>query len=572
LAILRRILLLALCLALAPAAGSDSAETQIEKTIGKEVSFALRSSQGVDDDPLLAAWVSRVGATVSKVSPRQDVPYTFTILGSDVANALAAPGGSIFVTRGLLDAIESDDELAAILAHETGHVTKHHAMQQIEANALFVALLLTLSNDRTTTLAKAAIFYNVLRTLEKSREMEAQADEYGLKFAFLAGYDSGGLVHFFDGFDLRQRSQLEQYFETHPEPVKRIAAARKSPYVQLADPAMREAMAQGFAERGLPGAARVARSGGDPLLLPPPAPLPALSEHFTAERQAVDEQAESVRKGLNATDRAQKFGNILQTILLVNGQADLRWLYVSAHAYAVQTRVDDLFARTLRVARTAPATYDALVAYTDRPLSEPDAVEASLGRAEVQRALVKVRGADTPIRRAATAVATVLVDLNNRFYRPRGDATWLRYGALEGLLQYAETELGRADKMSGQAWRILSVARVRRYQLRLNALILESDAARRARWYELASRRFGVTFPTDGPTGNATVRASLALEVGAAATDLDAQRGNTPWADMILDKKGIPENVATAMRLLTLDMERETAAEDQQQGQGKSGG
>jgi Zn-dependent protease with chaperone function len=570
LATIRSILLLALCLALAVAAGADSAETQVEKVIGKEVSFALRASQGVDEDPLLAAWVSRVGATVSETSPRKDVPYTFTILGSDVANALAAPGGSIFVTRGLLDTIESDDELAAILAHETAHVAKRHAMQQIEDNALFIALLFTFSNDRTKTLAKAAIFLNILRTLHKSREMEAQADEIGLKFAYLAGYDSGGLVRFFGGFDLRGRSQLEQYFATHPEPAERLADAQKSPYVRLDDPAMRDAAAHGFEVRGLAHAARVLRDGGDPLRLPPPTP-PTLTGSLAGQRKEVADAAENVRKGLGPSYRTQQFGSILQTILLVNGQADLRWLYVAAHAYAVQARVDDLLSRTLRVARTAPATYDALVGYADRPADEPAVVESSLGRSEVQRALARVKGADTPIRRAATAVATVLVDLNNRFYRPRGDATWLRYGALEGLLQYAESELGRADKRSGQAWRILSVARVRQYQLRLNDLVPEADASRRAQWYALASRRFGIAFPTDGPTGDATVRAALALEAGVAPTALAVQRGNTPWADLILDKGGVPENVATAIRLLTLDLERETADEDkQQQGQGKT--
>jgi Zn-dependent protease with chaperone function len=570
LAILRRILLLALCFTLTIVVRADSIETKIEKTIGKEVSFALRASQGVDEDPLLAAWVSRVGATVSQASPRQDVPYTFTILGSDVANALAAPGGSIFVTRGLLDTIESDDELAAILAHETGHVAKHHAMQQIKENALFVALLLAVGDDQNKNLVKAAIFVNILRTLQKSREMEAQADEVGLKYAYLAGYDSGGLVHFFDGFDLRHRSQLEQYFATHPEPVKRLADARKSPYVQLVDPAMRDAEARGFEERGLSRAARVVRRGGDPLV-PPPLPPPApLTRDLADQRKQIYDAAESIRKGLGPTYRTQQFGNILQTILLVNGQTDLRWLYIAAHAYAVQARVDDIFARTLRVARAAPATYDALVDYAGRPADDPAAVESSLGRVEVQRALARVKGADTPIRRAATAVATVLVDLNNRFYRPRGDATWLRYGALEGLLQYAESELARADKMSGQGWRILSVARVRRYQLRLNDLVPEADASRRAQWYDLASRRLGVTFPNDGPTGDATVRAALALEVGAAPAELAGQRGNTPWANFILDKKGVPENVATVMRLLTLDLERETADEDKQQGQGKT--
>jgi len=159
-------------------------------------------------------------------------------------------------------------------------------------------------------------------------------------------------------------------------------------------------------------------------------------------------------------------------------------------------------------------------------------------------------------------VAAVLADLNNRFYNPKGNAAWLRYGSLEALLQYAESEIGRADKMSGEAWRTLSVARVRRYQNRLDNLIPETNGEGRTLWYELASQRFGATFPQTGATGAVSVQVALAIETGKVPAELETGRGATPWADWIVKSGGAPENIATALRLLTLDWEREMAARE----------
>ncbi|MEI6432927.1 MAG: hypothetical protein WCP07_12140, partial [bacterium] len=103
----------------------------------------------------------------------------------------------------------------------------------------------------------------------------------------------------------------------------------------------------------------------------------------------------------------------------------------------------------------------------------------------------------------------------------------------------------------------LATARIRRYQTALTLLVPQDDIQKRALWYELASRRFGIWFPVSGPTGEATVRAALALEINKSASELTATRGDTLWADYVLTQKGIPENIATALRMLTLDVERE---------------
>ena len=550
-------LLPALLLLLAPLpAGSSDFDVGLEKLIGAQVAAALRDNAGVDNDPLLAGWVARIGADVSRVSPRQNIPYSFTILGTDTANALAAPGGSIFVTRGLLDTIDSDDELAVILAHETGHVTKRHAMQQIGENLLVLGLLTTLKNDKYKNLRTAASLANVLRTLHKSREMEAQADELGLKFAFDAGYDAGGLVHFFDGFDLRGRSLLAEYFSTHPTPASRRKKALDSPYVTRQDLTLREQTARGLATRGLPTESAKVRQGLDPLILPAYTP-PVIPDFLAEESKQIRAQSDTLLHRLDTAYKAEDIGATLKQVLLINSQGDARWLYVAARAYAVQARVEDIFSRTVRVAQVAPATYDALAPYALLPAGDTAGIDGSLGRGEVRRSMAKAEGAIVPISRAAASVTTVLADLNNRFLRTNNEAAWLRYSAMEALLRYAESELSRADARSGQAWRLLSLARIRRYQHQLNTMIPESDTAKRALWSDLAARRFGTWFPTTGPTGDASVRAALSIELGEAAFTVEKGRDTTSYADWVLEKKGVPENIATALRLLVFDLERQ---------------
>jgi hypothetical protein len=535
--------------------------TDVEKIIGEQVARALRDSAGIDDDPLLLHWVQEIGNNVAAKSTRQDVRYRFAILDTDAANALAAPGGYIFVTRGLLDMVNSDDELAAVLAHEVGHVQKKHALQQIGANLLFVALSSQIKDDRLRT---GATVLNVLRTLGKSREMEAQADDLGLGLTQEAGYDPHGLINFFDGIGGRGFSRIEEYFSTHPSPRSRIEAAQKNPLLKSppGNPVTGR-RADGFAQRGLPGAAEQVRHGDDPLYLSPlpPAVTPlALAD----ERATVVRDADAIRGALVKSYKARRVGATLQQILLINSKpGDFRWLYVATRAYQVQQYVDDVYARTLRNAAVAPGTYDALMPYLNRSAGDAAGINASLGRGEVRRALEKLAGTPKPLERAATTVAAVLADLNNRFLKTNNDVAWMRYSALEGSLRYAESELYRADKSSGEAWRLMSLARIRRYEQAINELAPEDNPARRALWFDLAQRRLGIQFPDRGPAGSATIQAALTVELASSSEKAGAGRTNTDtWADWVLLKKGIPENIATTIRLLALDLERETAAED----------
>ncbi len=555
---------LALILSFPLAAHADRLDTAFEKAIGGYFAREFAAPYGTETDPLLASYVGRIGGDVARESHRKDITCRFVIVGSDTANAFALPGGYIMVTRGLLDSIDSDDELAAILAHETGHVAKRHATQQIGFNLGFTVLRRvlpqkTLGRNGDTLLA----VYSILRSLNKSREHEAQADAEGIDFAYAAGYDPGGLVQFFDGIG-GYSNRIEEYFATHPSPEKRISTARKSPLVSRTGQAERDRVADGYARRGLPGLAEKARRGMDPFLLPPLPERPPLPDFYVAQKKSLDDIAAGERAAISKFYKVNRAAAIAQQLLLLNSQlGDPRWIYLSGRAYAVQGRISDIYSRSARILRTAPGHWDELARQNlTNPVGSEGAINGALGRAEVVQSLELLRGVATPLSRAQSTTAAVLFDLNNRFVRTDNTTTWIRYAALEGALRYAESELDRADERSGKAWRVISVARIRRYENRLNELVPESDVAKRVLWNDLLGRRIGAAFPTRGETGMATTRALVAVSLGASAMETYAKRAPNDFvADWVVKTEGVsPENVATVLRLTTLELEREIDA------------
>ncbi|MBC8134616.1 MAG: M48 family metalloprotease [Fibrella sp.] len=556
----------ALILSIPVTAFADRLDTAFEKAIGGYFAREFAAPYGIETDPILAGYVSRLGADVASESHRDDITCRFAIVGSDTANAYALPGGYIMITRGLLDSVDSDDELATILAHETGHVAKRHATQQIGFNLGFTILRRvlpqkTLGRNGDTFLA----VYSILRSLNKSKEHEAQADEEGIDFAYAAGYDPAGLVQFFDGMG-GYSNRIEEYFATHPSPEKRIATARKNPFVAHSQPVEREHVAKGYERRGLSGLAEAVRNGKDPFTFAPPPPTPSLPDFYRAQQKTLEEIAKEERAALTKFYTINRAATIAQQLLLLNTQlGDPRWIYLSGRAYAVQGRISDIYSRSARILRTAPGHWDELARQNlTNPVGSEGAINGALGRAETVQSLELLRGVATPLSRAQSTTAAVLFDLNNRFVRADNTTTWIRYAALEGALRYAESELDRADTRSGKAWRTLSLARIRRYENRLNELVPESDLARRSVWNDLLERRLGSAFPTQGATGMASTRAIVAVSLGASAMDTYNNRGRSDFvADWVLKTEGVsPENVATVLRLTALELEREIVARE----------
>lgn len=103
-------------------AGLISQEQEIE--MGHETAMALEAKYGLSQNPYLQERVDRIGQRLAAVSGRNDIKYSFKVLNCNEVNALACPGGFIYVYKGLLDYMPTDTELAGVLGHEVGHVAK----------------------------------------------------------------------------------------------------------------------------------------------------------------------------------------------------------------------------------------------------------------------------------------------------------------------------------------------------------------------------------------------------------------------------------------------------------------
>lgn len=212
-------------------------ETALEKLVGHQAAQAIAEEFGLENNPVLVEWVRQIGERVSTASPRTDVRYRFQIVQMNEPNAFALPGGYLFVTKGLLEFVNDDDELAALLAHEVGHVAARHAVQlarwQILA-ALFIAAVRSRAGEGAATAASLA---DALFMLGHSRRDELEADRLGAEFAARSGYDPNGLLAFLHKIGgTKQRSRLSRFFATHPTPEARIAHLKENPFVKAPPP------------------------------------------------------------------------------------------------------------------------------------------------------------------------------------------------------------------------------------------------------------------------------------------------------------------------------------------------
>lgn len=199
-----------------------------EITLGQAVAVEAFSRFGGEyHNESLTRYVNLVGQTIAEVSDRPNLAYHFAILNSEEQNAFAAPGGYIFVTIGLLKTLKNEAELAGVLAHEIAHVTQKHMLETIRRSAL----LSNVSELTLTVLNKdPQMFSNLideitdkLFTKGLDKEKEFEADEYGIEFAYRAGYNPRGLRDYLVTLRSQEGRARSRFFSTHPDTSERIA-------------------------------------------------------------------------------------------------------------------------------------------------------------------------------------------------------------------------------------------------------------------------------------------------------------------------------------------------------------
>ncbi len=199
-----------------------------EIEMGKQTDAEVIAQFGLYDNPALAAYVSRLGLTLAAKTQRPGLPYRFAVLDSPVVNAFAVPGGSVYVTRGILALMSSEAELAAVLGHELGHVSARHSVRRMSEQMLAQIGLVAgsvISKDFARYAGLAGAGIQVL-FLKYSRDDERQADGLGVDYSRLAGYDPADMAVTFTALekmgDLSGGRSLPGFLSTHPLSSERI--------------------------------------------------------------------------------------------------------------------------------------------------------------------------------------------------------------------------------------------------------------------------------------------------------------------------------------------------------------
>jgi predicted Zn-dependent protease len=238
------VLMLALSLSLAacktnPATGERNLNfisTEQEISLGTQAEPQFLSEYGGEiPSAEVRAYVSDLGQRLAAVSERRDLPWEFHVIDSSVINAFALPGGKVFMSRGLMEKLNSEAELAGVLGHEIGHVTAQHIGQQMSqamavqglATAVGVAGQAT-NNDYLAALGVGTQAGGTLYLLKFGRDQESQADELGVRYMARLGYNPMGQVRVMEVLKAASGGGGGiEMLQTHPLPETRIKRLTK---------------------------------------------------------------------------------------------------------------------------------------------------------------------------------------------------------------------------------------------------------------------------------------------------------------------------------------------------------
>lgn len=209
-----------------------------EISLGRTVSARLAGTFGVWKDANWTEYINVIGWSLVPYSQRPDIKYHFAILDTDEVNAYSAPGGYIFISRGLLKQLETEAELACILAHEIGHIAQKDVINEIQKSNLWkagtkvaIAAGEDLSYEQEQFLTKLTdVAWQRLVVKGFSKEDEFNADLAGVRNAYRLGYDPYGLYNFLERLkpiENKPGEKLKILFSTHPKPSLRIAQLEK---------------------------------------------------------------------------------------------------------------------------------------------------------------------------------------------------------------------------------------------------------------------------------------------------------------------------------------------------------
>jgi Zn-dependent protease with chaperone function len=218
--------IVALCCASTPAPTAAALSTGNEVQIGQNTDKQIVEETNIISDPLLNGWVDDISAKLWSQTARKDVPYSIKILDVSDVNAFSTLGGFVYMDEGTLDFVQSDDELAGVIGHETGHIERRHAVQNANKAGL-LNILFGIGSLFSPFLYRFGQLIEAGAMAKIQRDDEYQADKYGLMLMTRSGYDPDAMVSFMRHLDAAQSAHntiIDKYFADHPETPKRVGA------------------------------------------------------------------------------------------------------------------------------------------------------------------------------------------------------------------------------------------------------------------------------------------------------------------------------------------------------------
>ncbi len=204
-------------------------DVKAEKRLGKELAMWQKLTSKNEGDK---AKVDRVMRIFNKLAPQYNthgMGLRCTVLHDSTINAFAIPGGNVYVYSGIVDFLQSDDELAAVIAHELAHVERRHSLKNYRASAALTALLQkAVKNQKNKDLWCAVL--SSLTLMKFSQKQEDEADDVGQYRLAAAGFDPHGQIHVWERFlqKFGDSKGIEKFLSSHPSHKARIENAKKN--------------------------------------------------------------------------------------------------------------------------------------------------------------------------------------------------------------------------------------------------------------------------------------------------------------------------------------------------------
>ncbi len=223
-----------------------------EHLLGNALMQQLYASDCLVSDPIINEYLQNLGTKLSQQANIKDYKLHFFGIEAEALNAFAFFGGHVAVHTGLIQSVKNESELAAVLAHETAHISQRHLLRMVANNRRLTPLTLAQilaatavgvmgSADAGAHLTVAALAGHVQQLINYTREHEKEADSMGIQILAKAGFDPNAMATVFEGLhqSTLYHAKLPEYLRTHPLDESRIAAAQNRaeqlPYKQTKD-------------------------------------------------------------------------------------------------------------------------------------------------------------------------------------------------------------------------------------------------------------------------------------------------------------------------------------------------